>query len=295
MSRLERNPEVVSNDNAEPTADLHFSLWRSPYVDGLDVVESSAHQRCYPLHLHEAMEIIWMQQGSGAIECRGRQFFLNAGEACVVSPYEIHGGGAGLATGAIKFCLIHVPQRLIMPGFIAQYFRVPHSGALLPLKVIARGHADRLLSDLIAALLGDRGPEQHVHSIATALDGLLALESGRSRPGPDGQVRHPAIEHVKSIIRHHYAEPLNVESLASEVDLNERYLISLFRHATGVPPHQFQIAVRVDHARRLLPSATSLSSIAASSGFADQSHLNRHFKRQYGFTPGAFRRMLLPT
>ena len=182
-----------------------------------------------------------------------------------------------------------------MPGFIAQYFRVPLSGALLPLKIIARGNADRLLSDLVAALLGDRGPEQHLHSIATALDGLLALESGRRSSGPDGQARHPAIEHVKSIIRHHYAEPLNVESLASEVDLNERYLISLFRHATGVPPHQFQIAVRVDHARRLLPSATPLSSIAASSGFADQSHLNRHFKRQYGFTPGAFRRMLLPT
>ena len=55
-----------------------------------------------------------------------------------------------------------------------------------------------------------------------------------------------------------------------------------------------QGAVRVDHARRLLPSGTSLSSIATSSGFADQSHLNRHFKRQYGFTPGVFRRLLLP-
>jgi AraC-like DNA-binding protein len=62
-----------------------------------------------------------------------------------------------------------------------------------------------------------------------------------------------------------------------------------------MPPHQFQIAARVDHARRLLPSETPLRSIAASSGFADQSHLNRHFKRQYGFTPGEFRRLLLPT
>jgi AraC-like DNA-binding protein len=292
---LDCNPAAEGNGDAELTTDLHFSLWRSPYVDGLDVVESSTHQRCYPLHLHEAMEIIWMRQGSGAIECRGRQHFLEAGEACIVSPYEIHGGGAALSTGPIKFCLIHVPQRLILPGFLAQYFRAPHSGALLPLKTIPRCSADRLLSDLVAALLGDRGPGQHVHSIATALDGLLALEFGRRSSTLASQARHPAIEHVKSIIRHHYAEPLNVESLASEVDLNERYLISLFRHATGVPPHQFQIGVRVDHARRLLPSETPLSSIAASSGFADQSHLNRHFKRQYGFTPGAFRRLLLPT
>ena len=126
MSRLNCNPAVKGDDNAELTADLHFSLWRSPYVDGLDVVGSPTHQHCYPLHLHEAMEIIWMQQGSGAIECRGRQFLLKAGEAYVISPYEIHGGGAALSTGPIKFCLIHVPQRLIMPGFIPQYFRAPN-------------------------------------------------------------------------------------------------------------------------------------------------------------------------
>ena len=295
MSGADCNPAIERDEDAELTAGLHFSLWRSPYVDGLDVVESSTHQRCYPLHLHEAMEIIWMQQGNAAIECRGRQHFLKTGEACVVSPYEIHGGGATLNTGPIKFCLIHVPQRLIMPGFIARYFRAPNSGASLPVKTIARGSAERLLSGLVAALLHDRGPEQHLHSFATALDGLLALEFDRRYATLAGPSRHPAIEHVKSIIRHHYAEPLNVESLASEVELNERYLISLFRHATGVPPHQFQIAVRVDHARRLLPSETPLSSIAAASGFADQSHLNRHFKRQYGFTPGAFRRLLLPT
>lgn len=295
VSRANCNPAAECDDDADLSADLHFSLWRSPYVDGLDVVESTAHQRCYPLHLHEAMEIIWIRQGRGAIECRGRQYILEAGEACVVSPYEIHGGGAALSTGPIRFCLIHVPQRLLMPGFNTQYFRAANSGASLPLKTIPRSSADRLLSDLVTSLLGDHGPEQHVHSIATALDGLLALESGRRSSTSAGQIRHPAIEHVKSIIRHHYAEPLNVESLASEVELNERYLISLFRHATGVPPHQFQIAVRVDHARCLLPSGTPLSSIAVSSGFADQSHLNRHFKRQYGFTPGAFRRLLLPT
>jgi AraC-like DNA-binding protein len=294
VPKLVCSPAADGDDDAESLSDSHFSLWRSPYVDGLDIVESCEHQGCYPLHLHEAMEIIWMQQGSGAIECRGRQHFLQAGEACVVSPYEFHGGGAALSSGPIKFCLIHVPQTVITPGFLSQYFRAHDSGASLPLKSIPRGSADCLLSGLLESLLSDRSSEQHLQSIASGLDALLVLECKRRSSTQSCQARHPAIEHVKLIIGHHYAEPLNVGALASEVELNERYLISLFRLATGIPPHQFQIAVRVDRSRRLLPSGMPLSTIAASVGFADQSHLNRHFKRQYGFTPGVFRRLLLP-
>ena len=38
----------------------------------------------------------------------------------------------------------------------------------------------------------------------------------------------------------------------------------------------------------------SLSDAAASSGFADQSHLSRHFLRQFGYTPGAWRKAIAP-
>jgi transcriptional regulator GlxA family with amidase domain len=82
---------------------------------------------------------------------------------------------------------------------------------------------------------------------------------------------------------------MHVGDLARRVDLDMRYLISLFKLATGVTPHQFQIAMRVELARSLLQEHLPLTEVAARAGFADQSHLNRHFLRKYGFTPGAFR------
>jgi hypothetical protein len=66
-------------------------------------------------------------------------------------------------------------------------------------------------------------------------------------------------------------------------------LISLFKLSTGTTPHQFQIAMRVELARALLEEQLPLCEVAARAGFADQSHLNRHFRRRYGFTPGVFR------
>jgi AraC-like DNA-binding protein len=273
--------------------DIQFSLWQSPFVHGLDVVESTVHSHYYPLHLHEAMEIIWVRHGRAVFECRGQRVFLSTGDACAISPYEFHSGGS-YDGEPVSFCLIHVPQRVLPPEFLPAYFGYCRSGMGVPIKLIPRRSGARLLPDFVAALLSDHDVQGQLRTVSAGLEAIVEAEARRRAEIMFGPVRHPAIEHVKSIIHSRYAEPLNVEALACEVNLNERYLISLFRSATGIPPHQFQIAVRVDNARRLLPSATPLSTIATASGFADQSHFNRHFKRQYGFTPGAFRRMFAP-
>jgi AraC-like DNA-binding protein len=61
--------------------------------------------------------------------------------------------------------------------------------------------------------------------------------------------------------------------------------------ATGLPPHQYVIARRVERAKGLLQGGgeLSLSLVAACAGFSDQSVFCRHFKRIVGVTPGRFR------
>jgi AraC-like DNA-binding protein len=43
---------------------------------------------------------------------------------------------------------------------------------------------------------------------------------------------------------------------------------------------------RLQQARRMIETGEPLAEIAAETGFADQSHLNRHFKKAFGMTPG---------
>ena len=61
--------------------------------------------------------------------------------------------------------------------------------------------------------------------------------------------------------------------------------------ATGLSPHQYVIARRVERARELLNARTdlSLAEVAACAGFSDQSQFCHHFKRLVGVTPGQFR------
>jgi AraC family transcriptional regulator len=64
-----------------------------------------------------------------------------------------------------------------------------------------------------------------------------------------------------------------------------------FKATTGLPPHQYVIARRVEQAKHLLQTRTdpSLAEVAACAGFSDQSQFTHHFKRLVGITPGQFR------
>lgn len=64
------------------------------------------------------------------------------------------------------------------------------------------------------------------------------------------------------------------------------------RHFTreyGLPPHAFQVMARLNHARELLREGKSPILAASEAGFADQSHMGRHFRRFFGVTPGRYR------
>jgi AraC-like DNA-binding protein len=62
-----------------------------------------------------------------------------------------------------------------------------------------------------------------------------------------------------------------------------------FRRLHGMAPKQFHLLEKLNHARRLLRMGTSIAEAAAETGFADQSHLGRLFRRMFGVTPGRYR------
>jgi AraC family transcriptional regulator len=95
-----------------------------------------------------------------------------------------------------------------------------------------------------------------------------------------------------AFIHANYARELSLTDIAEAAHLSPFHLARLFKQSLGVSPHQYLIHVRVDSARWLLSAGSgerSLAEVASAVGFADQSHLTRHFKRVTGVTPRQFR------
>jgi AraC-like DNA-binding protein len=81
---------------------------------------------------------------------------------------------------------------------------------------------------------------------------------------------------------------VGLDELAAAAGIGKFRLIRLFRERTGLPPHALHVAHRLRSARRLLEAGQTIAATAAATGFADQSHLHRHFQRTLGMTPGEY-------
>jgi transcriptional regulator GlxA family with amidase domain len=98
----------------------------------------------------------------------------------------------------------------------------------------------------------------------------------------------PAIRRVLEFIEQNFARPITLAELASLCGLSLCRFVTVFRSQVGIPPHQYLCRTRVRRARALLRQGVPLAAVALDTGFCDQSHLSRHFKRQCGITPGHF-------
>lgn len=107
---------------------------------------------------------------------------------------------------------------------------------------------------------------------------------------PSSRVRwRESVEAAKAFIEEHLGEPIDVVRISREANLSPSHFTRVFRALEGVPPWSYVTERRVRRAEELLGSDRPLSEIAFDTGFADQAHFTRVFKRVTGSTPGAAR------
>ena len=129
----------------------------------------------------------------------------------------------------------------------------------------------------------DQGAERLVIDVAAA-EAVAALAGGDpATPSSTRRVRR-ALE----LMHDCFAEPLTLDQIAAEADVDKFHLCRAFRDQLGMPPHAYLTHLRVRRAKELLSAGGKPSDVAARVGLYDQSALNRHFRRIVGTTPGRF-------
>jgi len=133
-----------------------------------------------------------------------------------------------------------------------------------------------------------------VETLTAALSHQLAVHAGVQRPAAaaaHGGLSPRARRRVLELIDAKLDERLSIVTLAEEAGLSPAHFARAFKQTLGHPPHRFLLSRRLERARRMLEDCdAALSDVAARSGFADQAHLTRLFKREFGVTPGALTR-----
>ena len=105
--------------------------------------------------------------------------------------------------------------------------------------------------------------------------------------------RHLHFARLQAVLNHvhtNLAGVLTTARLAKRAGISLAHFARVFREATGVPPHRYVLAARLDLARKLLTQSNlPISRIAEESGFSSQSHLTASFRSAHSITPAQYR------
>ena len=276
---MDQEPDTTRGEQAR--------IWRVPGMDGVELMRARFVTQNFSRHVHDCYALGVIEQGGLAFRYLGRSHLAGAGSVNLVVPGEAHDGHAADQRGwSYRMCYIdpdwleRAGRELGWTGSRLPFFR---SGVL----------EDRELARRVLALhRAMEDPGSGVLERQTRLYQALVLWVGRhaeDAPRNPAQGREPtAVRRARAFLHAHPEREVSLHGLAREAGLSPFHLARTFTRAVGVPPHAYLVQVRVGLARDLIRTGTPLAQAAAEAGFADQSHLTRRFKRQFGVTPGSY-------
>jgi AraC-like DNA-binding protein len=247
----------------------------------LAVEAETAHT--FPRHSHE-------QFGFGLIE-RGAQRSLSGrgvveagvGDLITVNPGEVH-DGAPIGAAGRAWRMLYLDSALIAETVCdATEGKTRSCEFVRPvLRDDALAGAFRVLYGALTTPQEGAADLRRDEALALLVDRLV-----RERPFEAQPAVPAAIRRAREVIDDDPTTPVTLAELAHASDPSRFQVVRGFSRTFGLTPHAYLVQRRIDLARQLITGGVALSDAAAASGFADQSHMTRHFVRRFGFPPGA--------
>lgn len=262
------------------------AAWCAIPALGLDVISARYVRQVFPPHFHDTYVVSVDERGAHASWYRGAGRIVPERALTLVPPGEIH-TGQRVAGQPWHY-------RAVYPGRALMRRLAGEAGVAADEVELSAGLSvdDPGLAE--AFLEAHRRTEQEPESLAAEsamIEVLVALlrrhaNGRRIRPGPPPSAG--AVQVIQDYLREHLAQRVTLDDLAHATGLSHYSVLRAFRRALGIPPHRYLTQLRVTRAAELLRTGLSPAQVAPAVGFADQSHLHRHFRRLVGVTPGVF-------
>jgi AraC-like DNA-binding protein len=294
LSELTRSDEVPTNRLSGKAAvpggfdrrgaEQIVDTWRSAEFDSIELHRGSAITQEYPRHWHDELYLCATVAGRRELDCMGLSYITPPGSLVLIPPGEIHADRKFECTFRCMFIELRA-FHIALENFAEQSVRgINFRTALI--------QNERTMTSFLQVhrSLEERSSEPGRDStVLRFLRKLISEHSGSISPLRDGNEDF-AVRRTKQYLDERYSERVSLQDLARLTRLSPYHLHRAFCKRIGMPPHAYQLQVRITQARLLLRMGRSISDTAFLVGFVDQSHFSRHFKKLMGVTPGRYSR-----
>jgi len=252
---------------------------------GIDPMIAST-ARSFPRHTHDQYGIGVIDSGAHKSWSDRGQVEAGPGDVICVNPGEVR-DGYPLQRQSRTWRLLYLDLQLVRETSDDVL-----SAANQPFTFAAPVFADNQVRRLFDIVFSHSAPSAVPGAAVAPETAFLRLFAHLCKHSTGRSVRMqgpaPCIRRARCRIDDDPAAPLTLATLAKESGLSRYQLIRGFARELGLTPHAYILQRRIALARRLIRSGHDLAEVALTSGFFDQSHLNRCFVQHFGVTPGRY-------
>jgi AraC-type DNA-binding domain-containing proteins len=256
-----------------------ISAWRPSVPGVVEVFHAHYTEYAYPMHVHEAWTLLIVDDGAVRYDLDRHEHGTPHDTVSLLPPHIPHNGAPATEHGFRKRVLYldgsRLADDLIGPAVDGPDLADPVLRRRVGQLHTALAHpGDELEADSRLTLIGDR---------------LRDLLRPWSAAGP-ARADRPLAHRLRELLDERLVEGIALDEAARLVHAHPAHLVRAFSGTFGIAPHQYLMSRRVDRARRLLLDGRPPGEVATATGFYDQSHLTRHFRRLVGVPPGQYAR-----
>lgn len=255
-------------------------------LDGVERIEAAIARYSYEPHRHDTYAIGVTLQGAQSFHYRGGRHVSLPGQCLILHPDEIHDGKAG-DDGGLRYRMLYLDTAVLADAL------APLGGPLpfIADPVISDPELLRLALSILA--IEDSGfarlqIDGMVAELAPVLLRLAGESRSKSSPKPVDRLHR-----VRDYLDANRFSQVGSDELEDVAGLDRYTMARQFRRQFGTSPHRYLLMRRLGSARERISLGEPLADIAADTGFADQAHFSRHFKKTYGMTPGRWAQLTM--
>ena len=251
-----------------------------PGVEAMTLLTDHA----FPRHSHDGFGVGVMAAGAQRSWSGIGWVEAEAGDVITVNPGEMHDGAP--IGGARGWRMLYLDPALVARELVDEGEGQP--------EIVRPALRDPVLVGLFACLFARATaavpePLALEEDLLRTLARLLRRHGTRTRPVSRAA---PSVALARQRLDEAPEAPATLAELAALSGVSRFQLLRGFARETGTTPHAYLLQRRVRLARQLLIAGHAPAEAAQDAGFADQSHMTRAFRRQFGVTPARYQATL---
>jgi AraC-like DNA-binding protein/mannose-6-phosphate isomerase-like protein (cupin superfamily) len=235
----------------------------------------------FPPHFHEYYVFGFIEKGTRQLICRGTEYAIHPGDILIFNPYDTHSCEQidaesldyrclNISTSVIKRIMREIQGERNLPYFqqnvlhdeaIANVLKELHMNILEQDKEFKKEELFLYLMELLLKTNSD-----------------IALPSAKTDTSAE-------IQTICEYLENNYAKVIRLEALSQMTHKSKYQLLRIFTKEKGITPYHYLETIRINEAKSFLEKEIKPIEVAALTGFSDQSHFTKSFKKRIGLTP----------